>query len=1432
MLVSTFTVTFALESAVGSGSNNPIIISSKEEFIAFANKANSAADGLDGKYYLLTTDIDFEGANIDSYSIGSEAYPFKGHLDGNGHVIKNFKLTNVSNKPYRGLFDVIGGNATIKNLGVVNANYTVNTWMKAFGGLVGYMIDNTEVIGCFAKGTTFVAPDTTTAYLGIGGGLVGCMESDNTYVTNCYSTGNDLPHGNIDYDGGLVGQGKKFGGIENCFTDTYTVRASDTYPDAVRNCYYVVTPPWPWATGSWGYGIYPGTQVTEEELKAVPESLAGIFEKSNNGGYPCFLWESYTSSLGGLGSIENPYLIKTIDDLKAVADFGTAKYLNFRLENDIDLGGATWKNYIGDIAAPFQGTFDGNGHVISNYKIIMGEKPRGLFSAVGGDGVVRNLGVKNVTFEHDTWRLEAGGIVGRLMDNGTVSGCFAKNMSASRPGGNTGTEAYAIGGLIGKIDGAGATLTNSYAYKCDFLGSYIDHDSGLVGVVTNYKNISNLYTDSHTMRFNCTDGSGVSNVFAPTPTTWPHAWTGSNTGYIGTWLTDDELKACASRLGNAFVNDPVEGYINDGYPVLAWETGDTSLAFKGDGTEYSPYLISSAQHFNYIADMNITKGKYFKMTGDIDFSGNALANIIGSANKPFDGYFDGNGHIIKNFDTTVTAKSYGLFGVVGGNAVIKNVGIESSKIYSDMWADYVGGLVGRLEGSATVEGCYAKNITITAKDTSGLIRRGGGLIGGVTSADATVKNCYAVDTVANGAEVDYEGGLIGAITEACLIENCYSNTSFLRCSTSISYNIINSYALVFSSWAASGQAYVGTKITEDSLKSEGAAKLGDAYSNDIEPLQNNGFPILNWQVKSYLLGSGTVNDPYLIRNVNDLKLAAGYTNSKDLYFKLTDDIDIGGKKWVTSIGTSDAFFKGYFDGNGKVIKNFVIDVNTNANFGLFGAIGGNAHIYNLGVENVSINATTNGGTVGGLLGSVYDNGKITGCFAKNVTFNTSSNKVSYGGGLIGRIYAKGAEIKSCYTLGTSGLSNATIGGGFAGVAELFAYFEDCYSDTTLVRYKDGLTIENSYYSQTPTDSTDGYTWGDMVKNVAQLDYDWSNDFVPNLNAGPSLKWEKYKGYYLNMIPNSAMDTDKPDSLFKTTGAFVVDGTSSGRNSEVLKMPRTTTFKYDLDMVRDSVYRVSFMAKTQGGTESTAMSLYLGGINLSEQFVADKITNDWTKKVIYVKPEATGVNRLAIGGESAIYLDNVEVELVNQSAELAEVSATLVHMQPETTVSSFSVMTEICDGLEVVYTNEDNYIDGSGNLIVENIPAGEGTVETDYVATVNIADKSISKSVTLSLAKVTALSIDSIELLKADNSVATTVSEAVKVGKVKVSIAPERNVDLIVALYNGNKLVSMKQLAVSASNQYEFNMDASSADSIKVFMFERGTLSPVLENVVY
>jgi len=162
---------------------------------------------------------------------------------------------------------------------------------------------------------------------------------------------------------------------------------------------------------------------------------------------------------GGSGTVSDPYLIHTAEQMNDIGanqgDWGK----HFTLMADIELSSYTGSdfNIIGYFEAwysvdniPFNGVFDGNDHTISDFGYSStGGDGIGLFSYVQKPGQVKNLGLvnPNVLAQGD----RVGSLVGYL-DAGTVVDCYAKGASVS---GNK-----LIGGLVGSNDG---TIVNCYA---------------------------------------------------------------------------------------------------------------------------------------------------------------------------------------------------------------------------------------------------------------------------------------------------------------------------------------------------------------------------------------------------------------------------------------------------------------------------------------------------------------------------------------------------------------------------------------------------------------------------------------------------------------------------------------------------------------------------------------------------------------------------------------------------------------------------------------------------------------------------------------------------------------------------------------------------------------------------------------------------------
>ena len=146
-------------------------------------------------------------------------------------------------------------------------------------------------------------------------------------------------------------------------------------------------------------------------------------------------------------------------------------------------------------------------------------------------------------------------------------------------------------------------------------------------------------------------------------------------------------------------------------------------------------------------------------------------------------------------------------------------------------------------------------------------------------------------------------------------------------------------------------------------------------------------------------GSGTEGDPYLIYDADDMQRIGADPCYWEAHFKLMGDIDLAGftGRDFNIIGNNTTKFTGSFDGDGYAISNFSYST-TGMNFiGLFGYVGSEGEIKNLGMVNVDIDAGT-GDNVGGLAGRNY--GTVSQCYATGAVAGDDGGH-SQGGGAYG-----------------------------------------------------------------------------------------------------------------------------------------------------------------------------------------------------------------------------------------------------------------------------------------------------------------------------------------------------------------------------------------------------------------------------------------------
>ena len=194
---------------------------------------------------------------------------------------------------------------------------------------------------------------------------------------------------------------------------------------------------------------------------------------------------------------------------------------------------------------------------------------------------------------------------------------------------------------------------------------------------------------------------------------------------------------------------------------------------KGEGTEDSPYEISSNYAFEDLCDLleedsSRGRGKYFKQMQDLEIESNSGEFLVeeGWYNVDFAGSYDGNGFKTMGFGFNGArdgiAEDIGLFRTLLNGAVIKNMNLIAS------------GISGVSKNAGVLAGSVAEGATVKISDCtlSGTISDSGnsigGLIGYVYKADVTIENVgmgvniHCATSDVSDTKTGYRvGGLIG-----------------------------------------------------------------------------------------------------------------------------------------------------------------------------------------------------------------------------------------------------------------------------------------------------------------------------------------------------------------------------------------------------------------------------------------------------------------------------------------------------------------------------------------------------------------------------------------------------------------------------------------------------------------------------------------------
>ena len=302
---------------------------------------------------------------------------------------------------------------------------------------------------------------------------------------------------------------------------------------------------------------------------------------------------AYDWFAGGSGTEEDPYLVSTMQQLRAVAavvnggDDFSGKYI--QLKNDISVQLGSWTP-IGNGNHPFRGTFDGNKRKITDIGLRDTSNTAthyGLFGKLEG-GTIKNLEVSGTITGHSV----VGGIVGD--NSGRIENCIS-NVTVTGSG-------FYIGGIAGYTPGG--TIKNCYN-----TGSVTGNDSvgGITGnLFVNYT-IENCYN-----RGQITGSTNVGGIAGQGShynvkscyylnTTASGGINGTNSGNASP-KTEDEFKngsvtyLLQSGQSGYVWGQGLTSYSHDAYPLL-----DTSVGRKVHKVSFMIKDSSSAGGFREYA---------------------------------------------------------------------------------------------------------------------------------------------------------------------------------------------------------------------------------------------------------------------------------------------------------------------------------------------------------------------------------------------------------------------------------------------------------------------------------------------------------------------------------------------------------------------------------------------------------------------------------------------------------------------------------------------------------------------------------------------------------------------------------------------------------------------------------------------------------------
>ena len=794
-------------------------ISTAEQLAGLAEIVNGTADGINwddfsGKAVALAADIDL-GEVGEWTPIGStSANSFMGTFDGAGHTISGLYIPSGS---YEGLFGYIGAGGTVQDLTVTDSSLTGTEYIGLVAGTNAGLISGV------------VVKDSAVSSAGANVGMVGGIAGQNagiitasanigTALTFTQSSGSDRGAGGIagqntgeitlsfnnanivnigseiyGYYGGIAGVNS--GTIDSCYNtgdiargwNTGGIAGNNSQPitncynigtigsggssrgeifgsgGSALNCYYL---------DSAGAATSNGIAKTETELKALASELGGAFDSdltpNINNGYPILKWQNpdtiYSITLRVVPADAIVVLTdsdgeiapdSSIDGVYIFGDLAAGNYSYSVSKDDGDYAGQTGAISLGNMDVSRTITLARN-----LYEVLFNVTPGDVIVSIAGEG-------------YDLSKPTSGGAASFMLPVGNYAYSAEKFGYVSQTGSvtvakDTGSDPVALT----LAENTKRSLTFNVAP--DSAAIILTHATQGAQTPVSGSTYS-LYegeTYSYTVRL-----SGYVTVKGTVTV-------GSDDDII----TIELIEGIASWDGVTATEPPL---VDGVYQIADGE----HLAWFRDKVN-SELVLGSGSNSATVANNSTSSKSNAILLYDIDLDGyewkpigtykNDGASFYGVP-YGYAGTFDGNCKTISGLSITTGADGSGLFGVVFGDGVVKNLVVEGSITVGQ----YSGGIAGFAQGGgssssitpapatgATITNCISYvDITVNRNlSNSNNNIMVGGIVGCLNNhaydpSVGLIEYCMNYGTITGGPN-SYIGGIVGNAYTGIAIRYC------------------------------------------------------------------------------------------------------------------------------------------------------------------------------------------------------------------------------------------------------------------------------------------------------------------------------------------------------------------------------------------------------------------------------------------------------------------------------------------------------------------------------------------------------------------------------------------------------------------------------------------------------------------------------------